>query len=400
MKVLQRISLLAYIFSINFEMWDPLGTGGYFSLSKLTGICYLVIMLPSMMQFRTPREYFPVLRSIGCFFVLLTMVSFVHVQVDYTGFIDVTILQNIIILWIMINHEATDQLVLEKGMVSFALGAIALAVLYNLGIGLDYDPVSYRTSIFGDNANNVGMRMSIAFVIILVSVFQNRLKMGKLRFLFLAGLPFIFITMIGTGSRVAFLAFLLTYFVFVSMFRSESRWEKPAMVLAGLLFLVVIWIYLKTNDVIVQRLIQSLQDGDLSERDVIWKSILPIWLSNPIFGVGVTGYDQIVWSATGRYISPHNVVIEILCLTGIAGLILYSSFLGSIVRIAVRIYREYFHLLPVLLLVPVMGLLLSVQLLQVKIGWCIYAYVTGNAIYLLPGSRYLNFKPYENPVCN
>lgn len=400
MKTLQRLTLLLFFFSLNFEMWDPLDTGGYFSLSKLTGIFYLVVMIPAILQFRTPREYLPVMRSIGLFYLLLTVVSFTHILVDYTGFIDKTILQNIIILWIMINHEAVDRHILEKGMLSFAIGGIVLATLFNLGIGLEYDPTSYRTSIFGDNANNVGMRMSIASIIILTTVFQNRLKTGNIRLLLLAGMPFVFSSMIGTGSRVAFIAFLLAYFTFVLLYRSDRKWEKPAMVFAGLLVMLFMWIYLQTHEVIIERLIQTIQDGDLSERDVIWKRILPIWWENPFFGVGVTGYDHIVWSASGRYVSPHNVIIEILCLTGIAGLLLYMTFFLQVARIGYRVYSHYSFLQPALLLIPVLGLLLSVQLLQVKIGWCIYAYIVGNAIYLPQKSRSQKFSLHENPVCN
>lgn len=400
MKTLQRLTLLFFFFSINFEMWDPLDTGGYFSISKLTGFLYLVSMIPAIIHFRTPPEYMPLLRSIGLFYLLLTVVSFAHIQVDYTGFIDKTILQNIIILWIMINHESVDHHVLEKGMVGFAAGGILLAVLYHLGIGLDYDPVSYRTSIFGDNANNVGMRMSITAIIILATVFQNRLKTGKLRMLLLAGVPLVFSTMIGTGSRVAFLAFLLSYFTFAFLYRSDRKWDKPVMVIAGLLFMVYIFIYLQNHEVIIERLLQTVEDGDLSERDVIWKRILPIWLENPFFGVGVTGYDHIVWSASGRYISPHNVIIEILCLTGIAGLLLYMTFFVQIARVSYRMYRRFSLLQPALLLIPVLGLLLSVQLLQVKIGWCIYAYIAGNALYISQRSSSQKYLLHEDPVCN
>lgn len=381
-KFIQKIAVFIFFFSINFEMWDPLATNGHFSLSKLAGIIYFVVMLPSIMDFRTPAVFKPILGPIWIFFLWLTFISLVNIRIDNTGFIDFTILQNIVLFWILINHETIDELLLEKAMLCFGIGSIVLGILFSLGIGIDYDAISFRTSIFGDNANNVGVRMAISLIIIPLVLIQNRLRLGKSRYFFLLGLPFIFNSMIATGSRVSLIAFLLAYISFIFMHKSRNKWGKPVLILAGFFMIIYIWQVLLKSEVIVQRLIQSIQEGDLSERDTIWKMVIPFWLENPIFGFGETGYEYFTFSISGRYISPHNVILEILCLTGIVGLTLYLIFLYRITRISYQTYRHWGSLLSMLLLIPVFGLLLSVQLLQMKIGWVIFAYIVANAIYI------------------
>jgi hypothetical protein len=382
MKLLQRIAIFIFFFSINFEMWDPFYTGGHFSISKLTGFLYLVVMIPSILNYNTPKEFIHILKPIWYFFLLLTIVSIFNIKMGYFDVLDVTILQNIILFWILLNHEQIDNLVLEKALLGFALGSIVLAILFALEIGIDFDTISNRYSIFGDNSNNVGIRMCISLIIIPLIIIQNRINFGKVRYLFLLGIPLIFNAMIATGSRVSFLAFLLSFIAYMVLFKSKYKWGKYAVLFIGVFILIYMWQVLLKSQVIIERIIQSFQEGDLSERDIVWKSVMPIWADNPIFGVGKTGYEYITMNSIGRIISPHNVFLEVLCLTGIAGLFLYLIFLYRIIQKSYLTYRNTGYLLSGLLLIPVFGFLMSAQLLQVKIGWVIFAYILANSMHL------------------
>lgn len=384
MKAIQRIAVLLFFFTINFEMWDPLYTGGYFSLSRLTGLIYLGLMLPAIIRFRTPGEAKPALRPLWYFFLVLTVVSYFNMKAELVDFFNMTIFQNIVLLWILVNHETIDHLILEKALLSFAAGAVVLAVLFKLGIGINYDPVSYRTTIFEDNANNVGIRMSISLIIIALAIIQNRLQLGRIRYLALAGVPFIFETMIATGSRVSFIAFVSAYFVFLLLYQSKSKWVKPVIVFCGFAIILIIWQVVLKSEMITERLLQSLTDGDLSERDEVWRRVLPIWNENPIWGVGTTGYEYLTSYNIGRTVSPHNVILEILCLSGVVGLFFYLVFLFRIFRIGWKTFTQNGSLQSLLLLIPVGGLLLSAQLLQVKIGWVIFAYIIAHDVYRCP----------------
>lgn len=230
---IQRIVLYVFFFSINFEMWDPFNTGGYFSIAKLLGFIYLVVMIPSIINFRTPEEYKPALKSILLFYMVLTIISAFNIKPEYSNFLDLSILQNIVLFWILVNHENSDNLILEKSMLSFGMGSITLAILFSMGIGIEFDPIDSRTTIFGENANNVGINMSISLIILFLTLIQNRLGLRRFRYLLIAGIPFLFITMIGTGSRVSFLAFLLAFLGFISLYKSKNKWGKPVVIVFG-----------------------------------------------------------------------------------------------------------------------------------------------------------------------
>jgi O-antigen ligase len=166
------------------------------------------------------------------------------------------------------------------------------------------------------------------------------------------------------------------------LYKSKSKWGKTILLLLGVIVMIYIWQVVLKSEEITSRLIQSIQEGDLAERDNIWKNVIPIWLNNPIFGVGKTGYEYITFNAFGREMSPHNVIIEVLCLTGITGLVFYSVFLYRIFQISYQTYRNNGFMLSLLLLIPVFGLILSAQLLQIKSGWIIFSYIVANSLYI------------------
>jgi O-antigen ligase len=266
-------------------------------------------------------------------------------------------------------------------MLGFATGSVTLSVLYSFGIGVGYDEDG-RVSIFGTNQNEVGILMSISAIYIILMLLQNRGSFGKFRFLYLAGLPFVLSLMLATGSRTAFIALLMAFIAIIALYKTQSGWVKTALVLAGIAGLVGLWQYLMNSELVAQRLLETLEDGDLSERDTIWKAVLPVWLSSPFFGVGNTGYEFFCSWYYGRIMSPHNVLIEILILSGMTGLSIYLYFFYRVFRISWKTYRTLGYLVPMLLLLPVTGMLLSGQLLYIKSGWIIFAYITSNAIYL------------------
>ncbi|KOH43267.1 hypothetical protein NC99_39350 [Sunxiuqinia dokdonensis] len=159
---------------------------------------------------------------------------------------------------------------------------------------------------------------------------------------------------------------------------------KPVIVFCGFAIILIIWQVVLKSEMITERLLQSLTDGDLSERDEVWRRVLPIWNENPIWGVGTTGYEYLTSYNIGRTVSPHNVILEILCLSGVVGLFFYLVFLFRIFRIGWKTFTQNGSLQSLLLLIPVGGLLLSAQLLQVKIGWVIFAYIIAHDVYRCP----------------
>ena len=51
MKLIQKYTLFIYIFSINFELWDPFNTGIDFFLTKVSALLYIFSTLPEFILF-------------------------------------------------------------------------------------------------------------------------------------------------------------------------------------------------------------------------------------------------------------------------------------------------------------------------------------------------------------
>ena len=158
MKSLRRLAHFVFFFSINFEVWDPLNTNGLFSIAKLTGYIYLITMLPELFSFITKKENRAFINPLILYFAILTVVNLFNIDASLSNFFNLTIFQNIVLFYILINHEQEDPNIFEKGMLSFAMGSFVLAILYNMGIGVEISE-NGQVSIFDDNQNSIGLEL-------------------------------------------------------------------------------------------------------------------------------------------------------------------------------------------------------------------------------------------------
>jgi O-antigen ligase len=178
-----------------------------------------------------------------------------------------------------------------------------------------------------------------------------------------------------SASRTSFLTFVLGFMTVIVLFKTKNSWGKIAIFAAGAVVFFLVFQFLMQSEVLKNRILQSTQEGDFSDRDMIWQRLVPVIKNNPIIGVGITGYAQVAQSIFGRAMSPHNVILEILCFTGITGLFIYLVFLYRIFKKSLNHYRLDGFLLPMILTIPILAMLLTGQILNVKIGWVIFAYI-------------------------
>jgi len=380
LKGLQRIALYIFFFSINFEVWDPFNVS--FSISRMTGLFYLLTVLPNLSYFIRLSLLKRFVTPILIFFMLLTLMSLFNVNYISSSFFDFSIFQNIILFILLVNHERKEEGILERGMFCFALGSICLAILYKMGIGISV--VDLRVTIFDDNQNSVGMRMAISIIILIWIVAKNNLNFKKWRFLLCFSFPLMLKLMADTGSRVAFISFALMILVGIVLYKTKrnSIASKIFIFIVGIGLAFLFWNYLSSSQVLIDRL-QRVQEGsDLGGRTEIWENLGPFILDNLFFGRGETGYTLYSVETMGVRWSPHNVIFEVLSYTGVVGLFFYLLFCFRVFKVCFKRYKFSGSLIQFLLLIPFMGLLLSGQLLVVKIGWVIMAFGASNILYL------------------
>src|SRR5690606_19798852 len=114
---------------------------------------------------------------------------------------------------------------------------------------------------------------------------------------------------------------------------------------------------------------------------------------NWMFGVGQPGYEQYTFSHFGSKRSAHNLILQLLAYSGSVGLLLFSIFLYAVFMQSFRFYFRFKLLLPMLLVIPVFGIILSSHLLYNKLAWVVLAYCGSRIFY-----RKINAKSSTNIV--
>ena len=147
----------------------------------------------------------------------------------------------------------------------------------------------------------------------------------------------------------------------------------------GTLLILCLLFYFSTNKIFSERLINFAIASDNSWRDVIWALLFELISENPFFGQGLTGYSYSSYQIFGSVASPHNAIIETICYTGLVGLIFFVMFLFRIIKQAFTSLNES-DLLPVLLLIPILGVVFSGQVFYPKYIWLMLASIVSSKL--------------------
>ena len=325
----------------------------------------------------------------------LTFISLINANNFSSRFIDLAMIQNIFIFILMVNHARKDQLALEKGMLSMALGAILVSVLMTFGIGVtlmaeDAAGLINRITFFNAELNEISLKLVAGIVIILASFFNNPLKLNKMVILIgLFCVPLMLNSIIGTASRTAVLTLLLCGLSWI-FFRTLASNKKFLTLILTTFILVIILVpaifiisQIETFELLVTRLESTGGAGDNSSagRISLWLGFFSLIFTNIFFGNGYSGFDLITYEYFGFNESPHNVFLEVMLYTGIIGLVLYSMFLYRILKAAYHLYSKHNLLLPILIAPIAFAFIFILQGLNEKVCWILMAYVTGTFIY-------------------
>lgn len=368
LKRIQDFLLCSYFFSINFQELQLFNLG-FLSIAKIIAFLYLLFIIPSLNNILRSNKIFSLLIPIVSYFVYLFLINIININENSFAIFDLTLFINIILFWISAAHFSRDFSVANKAILCLTLGSVLLACFYYLGIGTELDEMG-RVSMFGDNSNFVGIKMAIAINTILFLVIQNSLHFNWLRYLLLLPIPVMLKLLIDTGSRVSFVSLILMILLGFYFVKKNGILIKILLlfILSGLI--LYMYNFLIENEFLLLRLFSSIEDKDLAGRDVIYDELLQVVKNNFVFGIGQTGYFKNFGIG-----SPHNVLLEILCYSGIIGLSTYLLFLYNILATALKSISIEGDILPLILLVPLLGLILSGQILTLKLGWCIFSYI-------------------------
>lgn len=368
----------AFMFSLNFESMDFLGLGIDFLMTKIT------ILLLLCMAFLIPDKMFSVKRvkyflfPIVLFLILLTAISFLHRHGSTVSFIDVPFILNILIFIIVLNIGFESDEIIYKGLLSFALGATIIAVLGILNIQIE-EQLEGRYTVFGSNANELGIRAALSIVIFLFLYFKKGFSTLIEKPVLLILCPLMLHSILSTGSRTAFLVLFTGLLILYKPQKGMSVAAKGVLFYAMMGILVVVWVVFLRESLVVIRLFDTVNSSDLSGRDFLWAKVFLIIVENPLFGVGKTGYAMEISALLNQnkdgIASPHNVFVETLAYTGIVGLSILLLFLFRVIKAIVRTFRKDKNRYPLAFFMPILATLLSGQLFHPKVYWVLIAVI-------------------------
>ena len=346
------------------------GLGIDFLASKITIIIFLLFSLNKFKPTTNHKLLFQLLTPLIIFFSLLSLISVLNITPNANKFFYFPFFLNIILFYLLVNITIDRPKVLFTGLFFYALSFFLLSILFYMGFSTSISNDG-RPTIFGMNQNHLGIGICISIFTFISAIFENPLKFSKKRYILFIPLLLLLIFMIITGSRVAFMSFLSGIIVFIFFKKSLSSSKKSLIFIISTILFLVLWVIYLKNSFLVSRLSDTVNEGDLASRDWIWIQLFDIISKNPLFGVGITGYTNVMDN-----LSPHNVLLEIVCYTGIIGLIIFLFFLIRIIKIAFINNTQNGDLLSLALILPIVGIILSGQILEQKYIWLVFAYIT------------------------
>src|SRR5690554_254714 len=140
-KFLQNInnlSLLLFVFGVNFEYWDPFGLQGVFSIAKMTAIIYIVSWVPFLRRIKLkPLRYFLLPLIAYLFIEFFSSVINNQYVTGITSTFNINIVQLLLLLIFIVNHMYNKPKLLNWILYVFIANIILLSILSSQGIGVE-----------------------------------------------------------------------------------------------------------------------------------------------------------------------------------------------------------------------------------------------------------------------
>ena len=219
---IHKYLLFLFFFSVNFEMLNLFNSGIDYLATKITISLLIGVSLINFPTYFSFKKEWKLLLPLLGYFVILTVINFLHINGYNSTIFDFPYFLNTLLVIILFNSSELNSNILLKAMFSFVFSSFFIAMLYFLNISVS-SQIEGRYTIFGMNENFLGLTFCISFFVTVSLIFENRLELGMQRYILILLLPAFFWVMIKTGSRVAFISFLICFFYFIYNFKMISK---------------------------------------------------------------------------------------------------------------------------------------------------------------------------------
>lgn len=201
--------------------------------------------------------------------------------------------------------------------------------------------------IFSEDPNHLTAYFLFGYVFAMFGLSKKNMLRNKVKYILEIVLYISII--LTTGSRTGFIAYFVITILYL-LFHKQLKFSSFVKFFIAL-SLLIITINLIDNDILSRFTLESILESEGTGRYQLWKDALHIFYNSTpsklLFGYG-TGTITTVYTTFGyKYAVAHNIFIEKLVENGIVGLILYVTFVISLIYTSFKIDKK--HLFYILL---------------------------------------------------
>lgn len=376
-----RCALYGFVFSLPFDAPGRLPL----ELTTLTGAGFLAVTLlqPGLCYGRRPAALWWLLGYVYAYWLAYVLggARFTSDAVRSSLFY----IQGLMIFCACFNLMRYER-VARNVLLTLMVGAAILAIMTVLGIGKIVDSDTERATVFGQNANRAA-RVLCAGLLASIGLVYSRSKVAlRPGWIAWPTAALIGLAIIMGGSRGGLLALAVGLWMFALTGRTlgiRLRNTVVAMLAIGL----AAWGAMQSP--LMQRRLQAAAAGNLAGRQEIFPAAVQLFKDRPLMGWGPTNQYML---AVRLGIPPqqhltrdtHNLFLEVLTSTGIAGALPFLTGLGLCCLAAWKARRGIEGILPAAQVAASLASNLSGNYIMLKLQWVLLAYAMASWIYLTP----------------
>jgi O-antigen ligase len=384
---LVRGAFYVFIFSLLFEWPDrPIPM----EIPTLIGFIYLAFTL---LQPKVCYRYFPKELWFYAVYVLFLslLCGFVRYQEDAIRLLTLMV-QIFFLMWSGYNLMRYER-IMKTALMTLVISCSTISVMQLLGVAQtqwEFYDVGSRTSVLGQNPNNMANNISLGLVALMGFAF-GRNKTSPWAKYVAAPLAVIMVgAIIDTGSRGALIALGIGFAAFA--IRGKTLWAKAKSLIIVLAVLGGLVLAVLQTPSLVSRYKQTLNGNDMSGRENIFPTAWGMFKEKPFIGWGPIDnmYElgrrlQIMY---GGPVGPdgskdtHNMFLGALTSTGLFGTIPLLICVILCLLAAWRARRGSQGVLPIVMVVTVILINMSGNWIASKLDWLMMACALASANFL------------------
>ncbi len=373
-KARQRV-LLLFVYILCFAAYNPFGKNSAFTLTNVLGSVYILTAILTFKSKINIADFKKYIIPLVLLFLLITIMNIINETTENIerSALNFKLLRNYI-LFSLFYYDLKDNISLQRKVINtylFSIISIAILAIFNIGVSFSY---TGRLLIFETNTNLIGLWTIFGISIIINNVFFEK-KSNYKKYYLLLFIPILLTLLAKTGSRGAIVLLIVSILSF-TFFSNKNLVEKTFLFFTAILAVTIAIIFLLQNEILADRIINTLNNRDLGERSIIWNLTFNIIKENPVFGCGETGYEIIITDSLGKFMGTHNAFLYITVSSGIIGLVFFLTFLVRIYKSVIYKYKLNNQVLPIVLyIIILLHMMKAGGVLIDRTIWFLLAYI-------------------------